>query len=110
MVAYGILVVAILLEVMATLMLPLTENFSKLFPTLALACLYIISFYLLTFVIKQIPLSIVYASWSGVGIFLVALISYEFFGDVLRWQAVVGLVFIVIGVVLVNYFSTPSNY
>lgn len=85
MVAYGILVVAILLEVMATLMLPLTENFSKLCPTLVLACLYIISFCLLTFVIKQIPLSIVYASWSGVGIFLVALMSYELFGDTLRW-------------------------
>lgn len=57
-----------------------------------------------------IPLSIVYATWSGVGIFLVALLSYGFFGEVLRWQALVGLVFIVIGVTMVNYFSNPTSY
>lgn len=110
MVKYVFLCGAILLEVMATLMLPLTQNFSKLLPTLALAGLYILSFYLLTFALKYIPLSIVYATWSGVGIFLVALLSYGFFGEVLRWQALVGLVFIVIGVTMVNYFSDPTSY
>jgi multidrug transporter EmrE-like cation transporter len=44
-----------------------------------------------------------------VGIFLVALLSYGFFGEVLRWQALVGLVFIVIGVTMVNYFSDPTS-
>ena len=83
----------------------LTNNFSKLLPTLALGIFYFGSFYLLTFAIKFIPLSIVYATWSGIGVFLVAILSYFFYGDVLKWPAILGLCFIVVGVMLVNLFG-----
>jgi small multidrug resistance pump len=102
---YLFLMGAIVLEVAGTMMLPLTNNFSKLLPTLALGIFYFGSFYLLTFAIKFIPLSIVYATWSGIGVFLVAILSYFFYGDVLRWPAILGLCFIVTGVMLVNLFG-----
>ena len=102
---YLFLVGAIVLEVAGTMMLPLTNNFSKLVPTLALGVFYLGSFYLLTFAIKVLPLSIVYATWSGVGVFLVAALSYFFYGDILKWQAILGLCFIVVGVMLVNLFG-----
>ena len=105
MTKYLFLIGAILLEVAGTMMLPLTNNFSKLLPTLALGIFYFGSFYLLTFAIKFIPLSIVYATWSGIGVFLVAILSYFFYGDVLRWPAILGLCFIVTGVMLVNLFG-----
>ena len=105
MTKYIFLVGAILLEVAGTMMLPLTNNFSKLLPTLALGVFYLGSFYLLTFAIKFIPLSIVYATWSGIGVFLVAILSYFFYGDVLKWPAILGLCFIVVGVMLVNLFG-----
>ena len=105
MTKYLFLIGAILLEVAGTMMLPLTNNFSKLLPTLALGIFYFGSFYLLTFAIKFIPLSIVYATWSGIGVFLVAVLSYFFYGDVLRWPAMLGLCFIVTGVMLVNLFG-----
>ena len=105
MTKYLFLVGAILLEVAGTMMLPLTNNFSKLFPTVALGVFYFGSFYLLTFAIKLIPLSVVYATWSGVGVFLVAILSYFFYGDVLKWPAILGLCFIVVGVMLVNLFG-----
>ena len=105
MTKYLFLIGAIVLEVAGTMMLPLTNNFSKLFPTLALGIFYLGSFYLLTFAIKFIPLSIVYATWSGIGVFLVAILSYFFYGDVLRWPAILGLCFIVTGVMLVNLFG-----
>ena len=105
MTKYLILVGAIVLEVAGTMMLPLTNNFSKLFPTIALGVFYLGSFYLLTFAIKLIPLSVVYATWSGVGVFLVAILSYFFYGDVLKWPAILGLCFIVVGVMLVNLFG-----
>ena len=105
MTKYIFLIGAILLEVAGTMMLPLTNNFSKLLPTLALGIFYLGSFYLLTFAIKFIPLSIVYATWSGIGVFLVAILSYFFYGDVLKWPAILGLCFIVVGVMLVNLFG-----
>lgn len=105
MAKYLFLIGAIVLEVAGTMMLPLTNNFSKLLPTLALGIFYLGSFYLLTFAIKLIPLSVVYATWSGVGVFLVAVLSYFFYGDVLKWPAIVGLCFIVAGVMLVNLFG-----
>ena len=105
MAKYLFLIGAIVLEVAGTMMLPLTNNFSKLLPTVALGIFYLGSFYLLTFAIKFIPLSIVYATWSGIGVFLVAVLSYFFYGDVLRWPAMLGLCFIVTGVMLVNLFG-----
>ena len=41
----------------------------------------------------------------GVGVFLVAILSYFFYGDVLKWPAILGLCFIVAGVMLVNLFG-----
>ena len=78
MAKYLFLIGAIVLEVAGTMMLPLTNNFSKLLPTVALGIFYLGSFYLLTFAMKLIPLSVVYATWSGVGVFLVAVLSYFF--------------------------------
>jgi small multidrug resistance pump len=105
MAKYLFLIGAIVLEVAGTMILPLTNNFSKLLPTVALGIFYLGSFYLLTFAMKLIPLSVVYATWSGVGVFLVAVLSYFFYGDVLKWPAIVGLCFIVAGVMLVNLFG-----
>ena len=105
MTKYLFLIGAILLEVAGMMMLPLTNNFSKLLPTLALGFFYLGSFYLLTFAIKLISLPVVYATWSGVGVFLVAILSYFFYGDVLKWPAILGLCFIVTGVMLVNLFG-----
>ena len=39
------------------------------------------------------------------GVFLVAILSYFFYGDVLKWPAILGLCFIVVGVMLVNLFG-----
>ena len=48
---YVVLMGAILLEVAGTLMLPMTNNFSKIVPTVFMAGLYAFSFYLLNFLI-----------------------------------------------------------
>ena len=97
---------AIVFEVTGTLLLPISNNFTKFLPSIGLTVCYLISFYFLTFAIKTIPIAIVYATWAGLGVFLVALLSYMFFDQTLQWQAIVGLFFIVIGVTLVNSFST----
>ena len=109
MIIYFLLVVAILLEVAGTLLLPATQNFSRIFPTVIMVVCYLGSFFLLTFVIKVLPISIVYATWSGLGVFTVAILAYFLFGQSLSWQAICGLFLIVIGVALVNIFNSAHG-
>ena len=97
---------AVFCEVAGTMLLPATQNFTRLVPTSILAVCYLSAFYLLTFVVNKLPIAIVYATWSGLGIFTIAILGYIFFKQNLSWQAVLGLFFIVIGVILVNSYSS----
>ena len=91
------------------MLLPVSQNFTKLIPTVALAVFYLTAFYLLTFVVNKLPIAIVYATWSGLGVFTIALLGYFFFKQTLAWQAIIGLLLIVIGVILVNSFTVKLN-
>ena len=102
---YLFLFAAVICEVCGTMLLPVTQNFTKLTPTSILAAFYLAAFYLLTFVVNKLPIAIVYATWSGLGIFTIAILGYIFFKQTLAWQAILGLFLIVIGVVLVNSFT-----
>ena len=97
---------AVFCEVAGTMLLPATQNFTRLTPTSILAVCYLSAFYLLTFVVNKLPIAIVYATWSGLGIFTIAILGYIFFKQNLSWQAVLGLFFIVLGVILVNNYSS----
>ena len=88
---YLLLVGAIFCEVAGTMLLPVSQNFTKLIPTILLSIFYLTAFYLLTFVVKKLPIAIVYATWSGLGIFTIAILGYIFFKQTLSWQAIIGL-------------------
>ena len=105
---YLFLIGAIFCEVAGTMLLPASQNFSKFMPTFALAIFYLTAFYLLTFVVNKLPIAIVYATWSGLGIFTIAILGYIFFKQALAWQAVIGLFLIVIGVILVNSYTLKT--
>ncbi len=104
--AYLFMFIAIFCEVAGTLLLPSTQNFTKFVPTSVAAFCYLTALYCLTHVLHKIPIAIVYATWSGLGIFTIAILGYIFFKQSLNWQAILGLFFIVLGVVLVNSFSS----
>ena len=105
---YAILLVAIFCEVAGTMLLPVSNNFTRILPTVCLALFYLTSFYLMTFVMDKIPIAIVYATWSGLGVFTIAILGYFFFKQSLAWQTIAGLFLIVVGVILVNSFSVKS--
>ena len=102
---YIFLIAAIFCEVAGTMLLPMSQNFTKLIPTVTLSIFYLTAFYLLTFVVNKLPIAIVYATWSGLGIFTIAILGYLFFKQTLAWQAILGLFLIVVGVILVNSFA-----
>ena len=106
---YIFLIAAIFCEVAGTLLLPVSQNFTKVIPTVALSIFYLCAFYLLTFVVNKLPIAIVYATWSGLGVFTIAILGYFFFKQTLAWQAIAGLFLIVIGVILVNSFAGRIN-
>ena len=103
---YSFLLIAIFCEVAGTMLLPVSQNFTKIIPTLVLSASYILSIYLLAIVSQKLPLSVVYSSWSGIGIFSIAILSYIFYKQTLNWQSVLGLFLIVIGVTVVNIFKS----
>ncbi len=97
---------AIAFEVIGTMLLPVSQNFTKAIPSSILLMSYGISFYFLAVVSQKLPLSVVYASWSGIGIFSIAILSYIFYKQSLNWQTLSGLFLIVIGVTLVNLYKS----
>ncbi len=109
MIKYLFLAGAIGCEVAGTLLLPASKNFSKVVPSVSLCALYLLSFYFLTFAIKEIPLAVVYATWSGLGVFCVALLGSLLYGQSLPWQVLAGLCLIVVGVAMVNGFSPQTS-
>jgi len=101
---YIMLFAAIAFEVLGTMLLPASQNFSKLLPTTILLISYGLSFYLLALISQKLPLAIIYASWAGLGVFSVALLSTIFYKQALNWQTISGLFLIVIGVTIVNIY------
>ena len=102
---YLMLFAAIGFEVVGTMLLPASQNFTKIIPTSVLLIAYGVSFYFLAIASQKLPLSVVYASWSGIGIFSIAILSYIFYKQTLNWQMAIGLFLIVAGVTIVNLYK-----
>ena len=103
--SYLYLLGAIFFEVLGTILLPLSKNFTKPLISIILIVSYVLSFYFLTYALKEIPIAVVYSTWAGLGIFLITFLGYIFYSQSLQWQSIVGLIFIAIGVAIVNIFK-----
>jgi len=100
--AYLLLACAIAAEVGATSLLGRTNGFTVLLPSAVVLTGYAISFFLLSIVVKTMPVGIAYAIWSGVGTLAVVGIGVTLLGQPLSlWQGL-GVLLVVAGVVLIN--------
>ena len=99
------LFLAIIAEVIGTSALKPSEGFTKLVPSGIVVVGYGIAFYLLSLVLKSLPVGIVYAIWSGVGIVLITIVGVFAFKQTLDTPAIIGMSLIVAGVVVINLFS-----
>ena len=108
MMPYVYLFGAIIFEVFGTMLLPFSRNFTKPLISIIIITSYSLSFYLLTFSLKEIPIAIAYSTWAGLGIFLVTLFGYLIYDQNLQWQSYIGLLFIAIGVAIVNTFKSQD--
>jgi len=101
---------AIVSEVIGTSALKASEGFSRFLPSVVVALGYSSAFYFLSLTLTTIPIGVAYAIWSGVGIALITIIAWAVYGQALDTPAIIGLLFIVAGIVILNVFSkTPSH-
>lgn len=107
---YLYLALAIISEVIATSFLKSTKGFTQVVPVLIVIAGYGSAFFLLSLVVRSIPVSIVYAVWSGTGIVLIALVGWLWFKQALDLPAIIGIAFILTGVIVINLFSKTVSH
>lgn len=106
---WGILAISILVEVCATALLNASSGFNKPWYGFAALILYGVSFYLAAKVMTVLPVGIVYAIWSGMGIVLISAVGLLFFKQKLDIAGMLGLAMIIAGVLVINVFSSSGT-
>jgi small multidrug resistance pump len=99
---YVTLAGAILAEVLGTTAMKYSDGFSRLWPSLATAVGYLISFVLLAQTLKTMSVGTAYAIWAGVGTATIAAIGMVFIGEAVTGLRILGLLLVIAGVVLLN--------
>lgn len=107
---YLILALAVLAETIGTTALQASQQFTRVGPSILVVVAYAISFYMLSITLRTMPVGIVYALWSGLGILLIATIGWVVFGQRLDWPAIAGLAMIVSGIAVIHLFSTSAPH
>jgi small multidrug resistance pump len=105
-----ILIIAIICEVVATSSLKASDGFKRFWPSLLVIVGYGLSFYFMSLTLREIPVGIVYAIWSGVGVVLITLIAWIVYKQRLDLAAIIGMALIVAGVVVMNLFSKSVSH
>ena len=107
---YLILFLAVAAETVGTSALQASQQFSKLGPSVLVVVAYAVSFFLLGWVLKYIPVGIAYALWSGLGIVLIAIIGLLIFGQRLDLPAILGMGLILAGILVIHLFSSSAAH
>jgi small multidrug resistance pump len=105
-----ILLLAIVSEVVGTVALKASEGFARLGPSLLVLIGYGLTFYLLGLALKQIPLGVAYAIWSGLGTAGAVLAGVLLWRESLNLAGIIGIALIVAGVLLLNLFPGTSAH
>ena len=103
------LLAAIIAEVSATSALKASDGFTKFWPSVIVIVGYALAFFLLSLLVKVLPVGIVYAIWCGVGIALIAVVGWFYLGQKLDLPAILGIILITAGVVLISLFSRSTS-
>ena len=107
---YLYLALAIIFEVLGSSFIKVSDGFTKWLPTTIVAVAYLICFYFLSLALKTMSLGMAYAIWGGLGIVLTATVSVLVFKQKLDFPAIIGIVLIVSGVVVMNFFSKTVSH
>jgi small multidrug resistance pump len=105
---YLFLGLAIVSEVIGTSALKASEEFTKLIPSVIVLVGYISAFYFMTLVLRELPIGITYAIWSGLGIVLITIVGIFLYKQIPDTPAIIGMGLIIAGVMVIHLFSKSS--
>ncbi|KUP92595.1 DMT family transporter [Tritonibacter horizontis] len=107
---YLYLMAAVLAETIGTTALQASQQFTRLGPVLIVIVAYGASFFLMSLTLKVMPVGIVYAIWSGLGIVLIAIIGFVVFGQRIDFPAALGMAMILAGILVIHLFSNSASH
>jgi small multidrug resistance pump len=110
MTAYYYLAIAICAEVIATVSMKAVKGFSTPLPLVLVIVGYGIAFWMLTLVVRSVPVGVAYAVWAGMGIVMVSVAALFIYGQKLDVPAMLGMGLIVLGVVVIQLFSKTAGH
>ncbi|VVN11038.1 Multidrug transporter [Pseudomonas fluorescens] len=110
MTAYYYLAIAICAEVIATVSMKAVKGFSTPLPLILVIVGYGIAFWMLTLVVRSVPVGVAYAVWAGMGIVMVSVAALFIYGQKLDVPAMLGMALIVLGVVVIQLFSKTAGH
>lgn len=108
--AYYYLAIAICAEVIGTSAMKAVKGLSTPLPLALLIVGYAVAFWMLTLVVRTIPVGIAYAIWAGLGIVMVSIAGLVLYGQKLDLPAILGMALIVGGVVVIHLFSKSTGH
>ena len=100
--SYFILILAVILGVTSNSFAKSAEGFTLLFPSIITGVTIVACMYALSMVMKNIPMGITYASFAGLTIIATVVVGVIRFNQIPNLYSLVGLAFIIIGVLMVN--------
>ena len=108
--AYVYLAIAICSEVVATVSMKAVKGLSTPIPLLLMIVGYGVAFWMLTLVVRTVPVGVAYAVWAGLGIVMVSVAALFIYGQKLDVPAMLGMALIVLGVVVIQLFSKTVGH
>ena len=108
--AYALLAIAICAEVIATVSMKAVKGLSTPVPLILVIVGYGIAFWMLTLVVRTVPVGIAYAIWAGMGIVMVSIAALFIYGQKLDLPAMLGMGMIVCGVAVIQLFSKTTGH
>ena len=105
---YFYLFIAIVGEVIATTYLKSTNNFTEFLPSTYVVIGYGTAFYFMMLAMKTIPIAITYSIWAGIGISAITILGALKYKEIPDMLAILGLILIILGVIILVFFSKMS--
>ena len=100
--AYILLALAIILEITGTSYVKDTEGFTRWVPSVICLATICFSYFLMSHVVSYIPVGIMYATWSGLGIVGLTMVGIYKYNQIPNLLTIIGLILIIVGVIIVS--------
>lgn len=107
--AWLLLGLAVCFEITGALGLRFSEGFTLLLPTGIALTAFTLALYLVSHVMKTLPVSVAYPIWAGGGTAGVALLGVVMLGESINLLKLLGIALVFVGVIVINRVSDKTS-